>query len=93
MEVEIPDDDELAGTPDIGGGDDLIDLDDTTDFYKKVDDDDMEDQVDTEDHEVVAMMDILQTLGVEPADANRISSRIMRISSQLLNPPLWKCMG
>ena len=37
MDVELPDDDELAGTPDIGGGDDPIDLDDTTDFYKEVD--------------------------------------------------------
>ena len=31
----LPDDDEFAGAPDIGGGDDPIDLDDTTDFYGK----------------------------------------------------------
>ena len=86
MEVEIPDDDELAGTPDIGGGDDPIDLDDTNDFYQEVNDDDIEDKVEPDDHEMVAMMDVLQTLGVEPEDANRFSSRIMRISSQPLNP-------
>ena len=93
MEVEIPDDDELAGTPDIGGGDDPIDLDDTNDFDQEVNDDDMEDKVEPEDHEMVAMMDILQTLGVEPEDANRFSSRIMRISSQPLNPSFVEMYG
>ena len=92
MEVEIPDDDELAGTPDIGGGDDPIDLDDTI-LYQEVNDDDMEDKVEPDDHEMVAMMDILQTLGVEPEDANRFSSRIMRISNQPLNPSFVEMYG
>ena len=39
------------------------------------------------------MMDILQTLGVEPEDANRFSSRIMRISSQPLNPSFVEMYG
>ena len=86
MKAASPDGDELAGTPDIGCGVDLIDLDDTKDFYKEVDDDDVDDKVEPVDHEMVAMMDILQTLGVEPEDANRFSSRIMRISNQPLNP-------
>ena len=93
MDVELPDDDELAGTPDSGGGDDPIDLDDTSDFYEEVDDDDMEDKVEPEDNEMVAMIDILQTLGVEPEDANRFSSRIMKISHQPLNPSFVEMYG
>ena len=41
----------------------------------------MEDKVEPEDHKIVAMIYILQTLGVEPEGANLFSSRIMRISS------------
>jgi hypothetical protein len=97
MEVE---DFEPAGNPDIGGdveingekGTMAIDLD-TTDFYNEVDAD-MDDNVALEDdHEMVAMMDILQTLGVEPDDANRFSSRIMRISKQPLNPTFVEMYG
>ena len=41
----------------------------------------MEEQV-ADDHEMIALMDVLQTLGVEPDDANRFSAKIMRISNQ-----------
>ena len=92
MDVELPEDDELAGNPDIGGGDDPIDLDDTADFYKEVDAD-MDDRAEPEDNEMVAIMDILQTLGVEPEDANRFSARIMRVSHQPLHPSFVEVYG
>ena len=38
-------------------------------------------------------MDILQTPGVEPEDANRLSSRIMKISHQPLNPSFVEMYG
>ena len=53
----------------------------------------MEDKLEPEDNEMVAMMDILQTLGVEPEDANRFSSRIMKISHQPLNPSFVEMYG
>ena len=92
MDVELPEDDELAGNPDIGGGDDPIDLDDTADFYKEVDAD-MDDKAEPEDNEMVAIMDILRTLGVEPEDANRFSARIMRVSHQPLHPSFVEVHG
>ena len=52
----------------------------------------MEEQV-AEDHEMVAMMDVLQTLGVEPDDANRFSAKIMRIRNQPINPSFVEMYG
>ena len=88
------DDDDIAGTPDIGGGNEPIDLEDTTNFFEEVNDDVMADNVaESEDHEMIALMDILQTLGVEPAEANRFSSRIMRVSNQPINPTFVEMYG
>ena len=42
---------------------------------------------------MVAMMDILQTLGVEPEDANRFSSKITRISAQPLKQTFVEMYG
>ena len=99
MDIELPD---QAGN--IGGGDlHMADTGDTSEFYKEVDEADdnlmessefSDGQVDeSEDHEMVALMDILQTLGVGPEEANRYSSKIMRISSQLLNPTFVEMYG
>mgnify|MGYP003335636647 CR=1 FL=1 len=44
-------------------------------------------------HEMLALMDTLQTLGVSPENANRYSSRIVRISSQPLNPTFVEMYG
>ena len=46
-----------------------------------------------DDHEMISMMDILQTLGVEAEEANRFSSKIMRISAQPLNPTFVEMYG
>ena len=97
ISMEI-DDHELAENPEIGGdvetGGSTMDLEDTADFYKEVNDSSMDDHVALEeDHEMIAMMDILQTLGVEPSEANRFSSRIMRISNQPLNPSFVEMYG
>ena len=98
MDIELPD---QAG--DIGGGDlHMADMGDTSEFYKEVDEADnlmessefSDGHVDeSEDHEMVALMDILQTLGVGPEEANRYSSKIMRISSQPLNPTFVEMYG
>ena len=56
---------------DIGGNPDAIDVADTTDVYREVDeamesnDNDAVDVHDSGDHEMTAIMDILQTLGVD----------------------------
>jgi len=92
MEVEDLEQDEL---PNIGGdmdtNNEAIDRDDTTDFFREVDDS-MEEQV-ADDHEMIALMDVLQTLGVEPDDANRFSAKIMRISNQPINPTFVEMYG
>ncbi|MCP2504710.1 MAG: hypothetical protein NLN65_05400, partial [Candidatus Poseidoniaceae archaeon] len=92
MDVE---DIEQEALPNIGGDMDTnngaIDRDDTTDFFKEVDDS-MEEQV-ADDHEMIALMDVLQTLGVEPDDANRFSAKIMRISNQPINPTFVEMYG
>ena len=89
---------------DMGGGDlHMADVDDTYEFYREVDaageelmgnpesSDGFVDEYD--DHEMVALMDILQTLGVSAEEANRYSSKIMRISSQPLNPTFVEMYG
>ena len=103
MEVAPAEDLEVhADAGDIGGGDlNMPDVDDTTDFYREVDgaeDTPMEgsdpvDDDDSGDHEMVALMDILQTLGVGPEEANRFSAKIMRISAQTLNPTFVEMYG
>ena len=94
LSMEI-DDSELAGNPEIGGDVEIaVDLEDTSDFYKEVNDASMDDHVALEeDHEMIALMDVLQTLGVEPDEANRFSSRIMRISNQPINPTFVEAYG
>ena len=98
-DIELPD---QAG--DIGDGDrHMADMGDTYEFYKEVDVADEELMGDPEpsdgvvdgldDHEMVALMDILQTLGVGPEEANRYSSKIMRIRSQPLNPTFVEMYG
>ena len=100
MDMSMADDVELPeGSRDI---DDMhmAEMPDSTDFYKDVDeanDEAMEvpnliDDID-DDHEMVAMMDILQTLGVEPEDANRFSSKILRIGAQPINPTFVEVYG
>ena len=42
---------------------------------------------------MVAMMVTIQAIGVEPEDANRFSSRIMRISHQPSNPSFVEMFG
>ena len=85
---------------DIGGDDNVMDMYDTTEFYKEVDDafmenNDVNDAIDTDgqDHKMSAIMDILQTLGVEAREANKFSARILRISSQPLNPTCVEVCG
>ena len=91
MEVE---DFDTAGNQDIGGGDvEIKDDFDTTDFHNEVDASMDDDAAHESDHEMIAMMDILQTLGVEPEEANRFSSRVMRISKQPLNPTFVEMYG
>ena len=48
---------------------------------------------DSDDYEMIALMDILQTLGVGPEEANRFSAKIMRISAQPLNPTFVEMYG
>ena len=71
---------------DMGGGDlHMADVDDTYEFYREVDAADEELMGNPEssdgfvdesgDHEMVALMDILQTLGVSAEEANRYSSK------------------
>ena len=89
MEVEELEQDDL---PTIGGDEaEPMDRDDTTDFFKEVDAA-MEEPM-GEDHEMIAMMDVLQTLGVEPDEANRFSAKIMRISNQPMNPTFVEMYG
>ena len=81
----------------------MADVEDSTECYKEVDavDDAFmgsgSDNVGNDDgsgyHEIIALMDVLQTLGVEPEEANRISAKVMRISSQPTRPPLSRHMG
>ena len=85
---------------DIGGDDNGMDMFDTTEFHQEVDDafmenNDVNDAIDSDgqDHEMTAIMDILQTLGVEAEEANRFSARVMRISSQPLNPTFVEVYG
>ena len=82
---------------DIGDNHDVIDVDDTTEFCKEVDDaidsNDIGDVPDSEDHEMTAIIDILQTLGVDEEEANRSSAWIMRISSQPMNPTFVEVYG
>ena len=89
---------------DIGDGDlHMADMEDTYNFHDEVDAADEEPMGDLEpsdgvvdgsdDHEMIALMDILQTLGVGPMEANRYSSKIMRISSQPLNPTFVEMYG
>ena len=68
------------------------------DFYKIVDADaeiqhNARDLLSTDDHDMVAMMDVLQCLGVDPADACRFTSSLIKDSSRCqklfdrLSPP------
>lgn len=74
-------------------------MDDTTEFYREVDDAFMEstdnggEDFDSDDNEHVALMGVLQTLGVEPLEANRFSAQVMRISQQPLNPTFVEMYG
>ena len=104
MELAPAEDFEVSG--DIGGGDlHMADMEDTTDFHKEVDaaDDAYMDQLNHEDknddgdgsgdHEMIALMDLLQTLGVGPEEANRFSAKVMRISAQPLHPTFVEMYG
>ena len=82
-----------ADAGDIGGRDlHMADEGDTTEFFREVDGADdafvgEPDPVDDDscDHGMIALMDILQTLGVGPKEANRYRAKIMMTSSQPLN--------
>ena len=99
MEISPADDLELDA--DIGGKDlHMADMPDSTDFYTEVDEADGSMDGfspaavdDSDDHEMIALMDILQTLGVGPEEANRFSAKIMRISAQPLNPTVVEMYG
>ena len=56
--------------------------DDTVEFYKEVDEAMAENEVDDHDSEMVAIMDILQTLGVDVAEANRFSAKVVRAQAE-----------
>ena len=81
---------------DIGNNVD-VDIEDTTEFYKEIDDtmgdDNNVNDFEPEENEMIALMDILQTLGVDAEEANRFSAKVMRISSQPLNPTLVEMYG
>ena len=53
----------------------------------------MDDDDDSGDHEMIAIMDALQTLGVGPTKANRFSAKVMRVSAQPLNPTFVEMYG
>ena len=87
-----------------GGGDlHMADVEDSTEFYKEVDavddafmgsgSDNVGDDNGSGDHEMIALMDVLQTLGVEPEEANRFSAKVMRISSQPTRPTFVEAYG
>ena len=71
----------------------------TTNFYEEVNaaDDAFMDEHnvdgDSGDHDMVAIMDLLQTLGVGVEEANRFSARVMRISAQPINPSFVEMYG
>ena len=72
-------------------------------FYKEVDTADADlmnhshnndnDGMDSGEHEKVALIDMLQTIGVGPVEANRYSAKIMRISAQPINPTFVEMYG
>ena len=74
---------------------DTSDWDDTTDFYKEVDNADAEMQEDAHpnDHEMLAMMDVLQTLGVEPDTANSFAAHIMNVAHKPMRPSCVEFFG
>ena len=96
VDLELPEE-----AQDIGSDLHMADVEDSYEFYKEVDaaDDELmdnsqlNDDLGSGDHEMVALMDILQTLGVGPVEANRYSARIMRISAKPLNPTFVEMYG
>ena len=92
---------EPHGDMDMSANDDLhmADMGDTTNFYEEVNaaDDAFMDEHnvdgDSGDHEMVALMDLLQTLGVGVEEANRFSAKVMRISAQPINPSFVEMYG
>ena len=60
---------------------------DTAEFYQEVDEAMTETADDNHDTEMVAMMDILQTLGVDVEDANRFCAKAVRTAAQHANEP------
>ena len=63
---------------------------DTTDFYQEVDE-----AMEETDHgnEMVAMMDVLQTLGVDVEDATRFCSKAVRAAKCLSDPSFIEAYG
>ena len=91
-----------ADAGDIGNDDlHMADMGDNTNFYEEVDAADdafMEgqnpvDDGDSGDHDMIALMQLLQTLGVGPEEANGSSAKVMRISAQPINPSFVEMYG
>ena len=68
-------------------------IDNTTDFYREVDEAmDGEEEM-HEDTTMTAMMDVLQTLGVDVSDANKFSARAVRVARKASNPSFVEAYG
>ena len=96
--LEEPAHDDAAMDEAVLGGD--VDLDDagmdqadnadTSGFYREVDDAMAEDNADTE---MMAIMDVLQTLGVDVEDANRFSAKVIRAARGDSHPTFVEAYG
>ena len=63
---------------------------DTTEFYQEVDDAMAEESGDTE---MMAIMDVLQTLGVDVGEANRFSAKVIRTAQGTSHPTFVEAYG
>ena len=66
---------------------------DTTEFFQEVDDAMAEEAEDSPDTEMAAMLDVLQTLGVDVEDANRFCVRVIHTSRRATNPTFVEAYG
>ena len=96
-----PDDEHMDATGDeaIVDHEDLPDVEDsgmvdnTTDFYLEVDEAMNGEEDMSEDTSMVAMMDVLQTLGVDVSDANKFSARAVRVARRASDPSFVEAYG
>ena len=85
-------DDAIADHEDLPDVEDSTMVDDTTDFYREVDDS-MVGEDGNEDTSMVAMMDVLQSLGVDVGDANKFSAREVRKARKASDPSFVEAYG